>query len=199
MAPRFTFGSLMRGIFASVPAKVSRRKWLIGGAVGLSAAALGLLRGTGYAVPAGRERTLSSFAGWQYVVVAHVARRITAPDPIGAALGAGLPTSDELDIAGFIDQRLVTMRPKVRGDLLSFIGIVEHVRPLANGYGRRFSNLLAAEQDEVLASLESSDSSLMRAGFEGLKALVFMGYYKDPRTWPVLGYEGPWVAAKGGS
>jgi len=183
----------MRGIFASVPAKVSRRKWLIGSAIGVTAAALGALRGTGYSVPVGRERTLASFSGWQYVVVMHVARRITAPD----ALGASLPTSDELDVSGFIDQRVTAMRPKVRGDLLSFIGIVEHVIPLRRGYARRFTNLGPEEQDDVLASLEASDSDLMRCGFEGLKALVFMGYYRDPRTWPVLGYEGPWVAAKG--
>lgn len=167
--------------------------------MGLSAAALGVLRGTGYVVPSGRERTLSALAWWQYLVVAHVARRITAPDELGAAPAAGLPTSDELDVAGFIDQRLVAMRPKVRGDLLSFIGIVEHVSPIAKGHARRFSNLAPAEQDAVLASLESSGSDLMRAGFEGLKALVFMGYYRDPRTWAVLGYEGPWVRAKGGS
>ncbi len=167
--------------------------------MGLSAAVLGVLRGSGYAVPAGRERTLRSFSGWQYLVVLHVARRITAPDDVGAAAGATLPSSDDLDVAGFIDQRLVAMRPKVRGDLLSFIGIVEHVSPLAKGYARRFSNLSPAEQDDVLASLESSGSDLMRAGFEGLKALCFMGYYKDARTWGVLGYEGPWVAAKGGS
>ncbi len=167
--------------------------------MGLSAVVLGALRGTGYSVPAGRERTLLSFSGWQYLVVAHVARRMTAPDAIGVAAGAALPSADELDVAGFIDQRVAAMRPKVRGDLLSCIGIVEHVSPLAKGYTRRFTNLAPEDQDAVLASLEASDSSLMRCGFEGLKALCFMGYYRDPRTWAVLGYEGPWVAAKGGS
>lgn len=161
----------------------------------MAAAALGVVRGSGYAVPAGRERTLSSLSGWQYVVLAHIARRITAPD----ALGAALPTSDELDVAGFIDKRLVTMRPKVREDFLSCLGIVEHVIPLRKGYTRRFTDLGSNEQDDVLASLEASGSDLMRCAFEGLKALTFMGYYRDPRTWPVLGYEGPWVAAKGGS
>ena len=161
----------------------------------LSAAVLALVRGTGYAVPPGRERTLASFSGWQYLVVTHIARRITAPDPDGGAL----PTSDELDVAGFVDQRVSTMRPKVRGDLLSFIGIIEHVIPLRAGYARRFSNLGPGEQDDVLRTLEASDSDLMRAGFEGVKALVFMGYYRDPRTWKVLGYEGPWVPAQGGS
>jgi hypothetical protein len=55
----------------------------------------------------------------------------------------------------------------------------------------RFTRLLPADQDKVLAAMESSDSPLLRAGFEGLKALVFMGYYRDARTWKVLAYDGP--------
>jgi hypothetical protein len=45
----------------------------------------------------------------------------------------------------------------------------------------------------VLASVEASSSDLLRAGFDGLKSLVFMGYYRDPRTWGILGYDGPLV------
>jgi hypothetical protein len=36
----------------------------------------------------------------------------------------------------------------------------------------------------------------MRGGFEGLKALLFMGYYRDARTWRVIGYDGPRVEAR---
>jgi hypothetical protein len=41
--------------------------------------------------------------------------------------------------------------------------------------------------------MEASDETLLRGGFAGLKSLVFMGYYRDPRTWKILGYAGPWV------
>ncbi|MBL8609283.1 MAG: hypothetical protein JNL38_18280 [Myxococcales bacterium] len=34
---------------------------------------------------------------------------------------------------------------------------------------------------------------LLRGGFAGLKSLIFMGYYRDPRTWAILGYDGPRV------
>ena len=34
---------------------------------------------------------------------------------------------------------------------------------------------------------------LLRGAFDGLKSLVFMGYYRDPRTWRILGYDGPRV------
>ena len=58
----------------------------------------------------------------------------------------------------------------------------------------RFTRLSPGDQDRVLASLESSDQDLLRGGFEGLKALVFMGYYRDPRTWKILDYAGPMVS-----
>jgi hypothetical protein len=50
----------------------------------------------------------------------------------------------------------------------------------------------------VLASLEASSSDLLRAGFDGLKSLVFFGYYRDPRAWRLLGYDGPLVRRPAG-
>ena len=49
------------------------------------------------------------------------------------------------------------------------------------------------DQDAVLASVESSSIDLLRAGFDGLRSLVFMGYYRDARTWSLVGYDGPLV------
>lgn len=163
--------------------------------MGLSAAVLVMFRASGYAIPREREKRLLSVSAWQYVVLTHLARRFAAPDE----LGADLPTPDELDVAGFIDERITTMRPKVREDFLSCLGIIEHVLPIRSGYARRFTSLAPAEQDHVLEQLEASDSGLLRAGCQGVKALVFMGYYRDPRTWKVLGYEGPWVPPRSGS
>ena len=45
----------------------------------------------------------------------------------------------------------------------------------------------------MLASVEASRHDLLRAGFDGLKSLVFIGYYRDVRTWSVVGYDGPLV------
>jgi hypothetical protein len=35
---------------------------------------------------------------------------------------------------------------------------------------------------------------MLRGAFSALKALVLMGYYRDPSTWAILGYTGPLVA-----
>ena len=85
------------------------------------------------------------------------------------------------------------MHPSVRRDLGRFLGYLEHLAPVAVGLGSRFSRLEPEDQDRVLAWIEASSSDLLRAGFEGLKSLVFMGYYRDPRTWSILAYDGPQV------
>jgi len=69
--------------------------------------------------------------------------------------------------------------------------VTEHLAPVGSGYLRRFTALKPAEQDHVLAALESSSIDTLRAGFMALKSLVMMGYYRDPRTFAILDYRGP--------
>jgi hypothetical protein len=147
-----------------------------------------VVRTRGYGAVPGRK--LLTVSPWQYVVIQHVARRITAPDRPG---DPSIPTADELDVAGFVDGWLVRMRAGVRRDLGRFFAFVEHLAPLRSGFASRFTRLGAAEQDEVLRSIEASSSDLLRAGFDGLKSLILMGFYGDARSWNIVGYDGPLV------
>jgi hypothetical protein len=122
-------------------------------------------------------------------VVEHAARRIAAPD-VG---DASVPSADEVDVASFVDAYVGTMPTRMRGDLMLMLAYLEHVAPVALGLSSRFTHLPPGAQDDVLASLESSPKEMLSAGFAGLKALVFMGYYRDPRTWKIMGYDGPLV------
>lgn len=151
-------------------------------------AAAGLVRSRGYSVPAGQR--LLTLSPWQFVVVQHAARRIAAPDH---ADDASIPTADVLDVAGFVDGWVARMRPGVRRDFGRFLAYVEHLAPVRVGYASRFTRLDSAAQDRVLAATEASSSDLLRAGFDGLKSLVLMGYYRDQRTWGIVGYDGPRV------
>jgi hypothetical protein len=154
----------------------------------LGGSAVAVVRTRGYSLPTGK--TLAGLSVWQYVVVEHAARRIAAPDRPG---DASIISPDDTDVAGFVDGWMARMHPSVRRDLGRFLGYLEHLAPVAVGMGSRFSRLEAGDQDEVLAGIESSSSDLLRAGFEGLKSLVFMGYYRDPRTWAIVSYDGPLV------
>jgi hypothetical protein len=150
--------------------------------------AAGLVRSRGYSVPAGQR--LLTLSPWQFVVVQHAARRIAAPDRVD---DASIPTADVLDVAGFVDGWLARMRPGVRRDFGRFLAYVEHLAPVRVGYASRFTRLAAVAQDRVLAATEASSSDQLRAGFDGLKSLVLMGYYRDARTWGIVGYDGPRV------
>jgi hypothetical protein len=150
--------------------------------------AAGIVRSRGYRVRPGQR--LLTMSAWQFVVVQHAARRIAAPDRTD---DASIPTADDLDVAGFVDEWLARMRPGVRRDFGRFLAYIEHLAPLRGGLTSRFTRLGPDEQDRVLAATEASSSDLLRAGFEGLKSLVLMGYYRDARTWGIVGYDGPRV------
>jgi hypothetical protein len=167
----------------------------VGLALLLAGGALAVARTSGYRPASGRK--LSWMSAWQLEVVENAARRIAAPDRPPSALAVqadtAVPSPDVVDVAGFVDAWVSRMPEKVRRDLGRFIAYLEHVAPLGAGFGTRFSRLGPGDQDAVLRSIERSRHALLRAGFDGLKSLVFIGYYRDPRTWAILGYDGPLV------
>ncbi|HEX3771400.1 MAG TPA: gluconate 2-dehydrogenase subunit 3 family protein [Polyangiaceae bacterium] len=169
-------------------ARFGRRRLLkiAGGAALAAAGAVALVRTSGYPAP---PRRLASLSASQYAVAQHAARRITAPDRADSSI----PTADDLDVAGFIDAWLPRMRAPVRRDFGRFLAFIEHLAPIQAGYAARFTRLDPADQDRVLQGIEASSSELLRAGFDGLKSLCFMGYYRDPRAWAIAGYDGPLV------
>ncbi len=171
--------------------KTSRRRFLslAGGALAIASGAVAVVRTRGYPVPGDVARKLEALAPWQYVVVQAIARRIAAPDKESAAI----PTPDDTDVAGFVDSYVARLPASLRRDLLRALAFVEHAAPLGVGRLARFTRLSAPDQDRVLASLESNGQDLLRGAFDGLKSLVFMGYYRDPRTWRIVGYDGPRV------
>jgi hypothetical protein len=172
-------------------AKLPRRHLLtgvVGAALAICGAAVAIARTGGYALPPGHR--LAVLAPWQVVVVQHAARRIAAPD---READASIPTVDDLDIATFVDGWMGRMPARLRRDLGRFLVYLEHVAPIGVGLFARFTRLDPREQDRVLASLERSSSDLLRAGFDGLRSLVLMGYYRAPQTWRLIGYDGPLV------
>jgi hypothetical protein len=170
---------------------ISRRRLLggVGAALVLGGSAIALVRTGGYSVAA--DRKLLALSPWQFVVVQHAARRIAASDRPD---DTSIPTADDLDVAGFVDAWSARLPDKVRRDLGRFLAYLEHLAPVGTGHVSRFTSLSPGAQEHVLSSVESSSSGLLRAGFDGLKSLVFMGYYRDPRTWKILGYDGPLIS-----
>jgi Gluconate 2-dehydrogenase subunit 3 len=173
---------------------LTRRRWLrsllVGGSISLAAGAVALVRMTGYAVDPWARARLRVLAPWQYLVVRAAADRIVAPDR-----SEGVPTASALGVAEFIDGYLIDMSPSVRGDLFQFLRYLEQLAPLGYGFLHRFTALSEPDQDKVLSELESSRIDPIRAGFQAMKSLAMLGYYRDPRTFGILGYKGPFIDA----
>lgn len=103
-----------------------------------------------------------------------------------------VPETLELDADGrrrfadIIDEALADRPPAVRRQFATFLGVLDWAPALR--YGRRFQALQPASQDTVLRWFEDCPISLLRKGFWGLKAMVFMGYYGQPETHRLIGY-----------
>ena len=74
----------------------------------------------------------------------------------------------------------------MRRQFATFLGVLRWV-PLAR-YGGPLDKLRAERQDAVLRWFEDCPVSILRKGFWGLKAMIFMGYYGQPETNDLVGY-----------
>jgi hypothetical protein len=103
-----------------------------------------------------------------------------------------VPETAELDSVGMgrffglIDEALLERPPSVRRQFGIYLGLLRWA-PLPR-FGGPFEKLSADRQDAVLRWFESCPMGLLRAGFWGLKVLIFMGYYGQPETNAVVGY-----------
>jgi hypothetical protein len=109
-----------------------------------------------------------------------------------AAAEAMVPESASLDARGWEEfERLIgaalAERPEtLRRRLQLFLRVIEWL-PAAR-HGRKFSSLDATRRERFLAALENSGLLLVRNGFWGLRALVFLGYYGQPEITREIGY-----------
>jgi len=112
-----------------------------------------------------------------------------------------VPETTELDAAGLgrffgiVDEALMDRPVAVRRQFGTFLGVLRWLPAIR--YGQPFEKLPFDRQDGVLAWFEDCPVSLLRKGFWGLKAMVFMGYYGQPETNQAVGYA-PEVDGKGG-
>lgn len=136
---------------------------------------------------------MRALAAWEVAVVDALAERLCAADVPYGEIGAP-PTPRECEVVEFVDAFVAESEPAIARELHAALGAVEHAFPMLIRSPRRFSSLSAEDRDRVLSAMERSTFDIVRGCFAGVKSLVMMGYYRDPRTWGVLGYDGPLVA-----
>jgi len=103
-----------------------------------------------------------------------------------------VPETSDLDDAGLdrffeiIDGALLDRPETVRGQFATFLGVLKWAPAVR--FGRPFDRLPGERQDAVLRWFEDCPVSILRKGFWGLKAMIFMGYYGQPETNEIVGY-----------
>jgi hypothetical protein len=111
---------------------------------------------------------------------------------LGVLAARIVPETTDLDAAGqqrflaIIDEALQGRPASVRRQFATFLGVLKWVP--AFRFGRPFDSLQSQRQDAVLHWFEDCPVGLLRKGFWGLKAMVFMGYYGQPETNVLVGY-----------
>jgi hypothetical protein len=167
----------------------SRRRFLLVTASGMAVAGGALLAGQlqHYSLDEPSRNGLRVLSVKEFVILRAAARRILASDEQPA------PSPDEIGVAGYIDRWLAGAPAQVRRDFGRLLRVVEHSTPLYAHRRRRFSDLDEHDQDAHLHALSESSLAVLREGFVALRSLCMLGYYSDPRTWPILGYDGPVV------
>jgi len=135
---------------------------------------------------------LRALAPWQLAVIDAIAARMCAADVAYDSPGAP-PTPLEVGVGEFFDAFVAGSSRAMARDCLAVLGFAEHAWPLACGELHRFTALDANRQDALLAKMEASSNDLVSGAFHSLKSLTMMGYWRDPRTWGVIGYDGPLV------
>jgi hypothetical protein len=141
---------------------------------------------SGYSLDGATAAKLRALSAKEFLVLRAIARRILAPD--GAA-----PSADEVEAALHADAYVARLEPPLRDDLRALLHLFEHSASLRS----RFTRLDGEAQDAALASWESSALALRRRGFQAMKTLCLFGYWRDDRTWPLIGYSGPMLPKHG--
>lgn len=164
------------------PTRVSRRRFLrsalflAGGLVALSLP-VGCERATYPAV----GRTLRFFSPKEWTVLDGVIDRLL---PSAKSLQMDVPTA--------ADGLLSLANPTLQADVRKLLATFEDWTWLSLRF-RPFTAMSPAQQDGYLRAWMESPLGLQRQGFAALNKLAHMLFYMDERSWPRIGYAGPWV------
>jgi Gluconate 2-dehydrogenase subunit 3 len=173
---------------------LSRRRFLRAGLLGgvlLGSAAVVGRSLSGYHLDERVASRLRVLSPKEYLVLQAVARRVMAPD------GADAPSADDVEVGLHVDGYLAKLPAPIVRDVRALLQLVEHGSSLFRLGGTRFTRMSPAEQDATLEDWSRSSLTVRRRGFQALRTLAFLGYWRDDRTWPLLGYSGPMVPRRG--
>jgi hypothetical protein len=105
----------------------------------------------------------------------------------------GFPTADSLNTAVACDGVMALMEEVTQGELKQLLMLFENALPnfLFGGRADPFTQLMPAEQEQVLSEWRDSRLTIRRTGYLALRGIVMAAYYGNKATWAAGGYAGP--------
>jgi hypothetical protein len=167
--------------------RVGRRRFLQASASGVVLLGLGALLPNGcsrYPKPAVPLQVLNPR---EYAMLGVLAERL-----LGVAGLVGT-APEQVDVGRNVDALVAPLDADLRSQLRSALRVFEHGTYLFDLRRKRFTGLAPEQQEQYLAGWMNSTLGVRRTVFRVLKALVSAGFYQEPRSWPAVGYDGPWL------
>jgi hypothetical protein len=101
------------------------------------------------------------------------------------------PAVRETRAVATIDAFCRRLDPEISGPLPLALRLFEYGPMLFDLSFSRFSRMSDAQKDASLEAWMTSRLALRRTAFLALRNLALLGYYTQPETWPLIGYQGP--------
>jgi len=182
--------ALRRKLRAARAGKLGRRRFVAVGAAAAAGVAVGLRVGFHAPVAGWQGHVLFEWEG----AVLRAAAEALVPDEPGGEIPGGV-SPDE--IALNVDRYLVGMPVGTHHQVHGLFAAIEHATALDGNFAR-FTRLAPAARRAFVEALAQRTDQLGQAA-KGLRDFAYLGYYQDPRSWPQLGYRGPWIRDAQGS
>ena len=110
----------------------------------------------------------------------------------------GLPDAPKVRDTGAVatvDGLCAGLDPSISGPLPLLMRAFEYAPLLLDFTFTRFTSMTAAEKDVSIETWRTSRLHLRRLAFLGVRNLCFFGWYAQPESWPLIGYQGPLISA----
>jgi hypothetical protein len=104
--------------------------------------------------------------------------------------GTALPAVSEIPVLETIDSMIGMLAPGVRKELAAGLTLFDHGALVSGWHGKRFVDL---DDEDVHAYFErwSRGNTIQKALATVVKKFVYVAYWRDPRTWPAIEFDGP--------
>lgn len=104
--------------------------------------------------------------------------------------GTALPAVSDIPVLETIDSMIGMLAPGVRKELAAGLTLFDHGALVSGWHGKRFVDL---DDEAVHDYFErwSHGNTIQRALATVVKKFVYVAYWRDPRTWPAIEFDGP--------